>query len=113
MKNVIMTVTVMVFVFILLRKKLLPLFRKKKPAAVSPETLPGPCRKGGTYFEVLSFDTVSYVELSYLNDSIETQINKKLEHICRAGVVSSVECLVVGSLLIILVCWQMEGTLNE
>ncbi|MBD5505355.1 MAG: hypothetical protein HDR09_16885 [Lachnospiraceae bacterium] len=113
MKNLIMTLTVMVFVFILLRKKLLPLFRKKKSAAVSPETLPGPCRKGGKYFEVLSFDTASYAELSYLNDSMETQINKKIEHNCRAGVVESVECLAVGSLLIILVCWRMEGTFNE
>lgn len=115
MKDVIMTVTVIAFIFILFRKKFLPFFRKKKPLplAVSPEVLPGPCRKGGTYFEVLSFDTVSYAELSFLNDSIETQINKKLEHICRVGVVSSVECLVVGSLLIIMVCWHMEESLNE
>ena len=111
MKSMVMTVTVMAFLFMLFRKKLLPFFRGKKKLLsekVSGSSDPSATSRPELFYDVLVFDTACYESYADAGEHISTQLTRKMRYIDLKGNLLSMNYITAGSLLIVVVGWT-EG----
>lgn len=106
-KNMVSIIVVMVFLFIVFRKRILPVFQKKKiKAAVKPSV---PDVKG-TEFEcdVLAFDVLAYEDLKTFTQDVSIQLTRKLNYVYMKAELSAVRYLALGSIFLVVVEWRMK-----
>lgn len=115
--DIISLVVVVVFVLIVYRKRLAPLFRgnkqqeKNEAVAEMPADTSGQIRKeeGCIYIHVYSIDTFKYASMSALSEAIETNLYDRLGRIYNdyAGRFVGVDCIRVDQgILLFLISWH-------
>lgn len=111
MKSMVTAVTVMAFLFVLFRKKLLPFLRGKKkqlPEKVSGSPDSSAVSRPELFYDVLLFDTACYESYADAGEHISTQLTRKMQYVDLKGSLLSMNYIAAGSLLVVVVGWT-EG----
>ena len=105
-KSMFSIIIVMVFLFIVFRKRILPLLHKKKGEASgkSPGSALSPLHLDTSY-DVLVVDVVTYDSYTDLGEDLAIKLTRKMNYILVKGVVLSTRYISVGSLLIVVIEW--------
>ncbi len=104
--SMISIIVVMVFLFIVFRKKVLPLFGKKTGTA--PVTAAPSGDAGKACCDVLVFDISGYPNLSDLSESITLRLTQKISYVEMKGTLTSLSYLSAGTLFFAVVRWRMN-----
>lgn len=108
MKSMVMTVTVLAFLFVVFRKKLLPFFRSRKKQLPEKAADSSAVSRSEMFYDVLLFDTVCYESYSEAGEHISTQLTRKMRYIDLKGNLLFMNYITAGSLLIVVIGW-VEG----
>lgn len=108
-KSMVSIIVVIVFLYIVFRKRILPLLHKKNNGASGkpPGAAPFPVDMKTSY-SVLAVDLLSYSDHIELCEELEMKLVRKMEYIMSRGVVLSTRYIVAGSLLIVVIEWRMK-----
>ena len=106
-KSMVSIIVVIVFMFIVFRKRILPLLHKGKDGASVKPPAPSPLH-GITDFDVLVVDVLSYEECTELGESLEVKLKRKMDYIMSKGTVLATRYIVAGTLLIVVIEWHMK-----
>ena len=118
MADIISVIVVIVFLVIVFRKRLAPLFGGRKN--------PGQIQTGETpdddvtvqvhspvYYDAVAFDIFLYKNAEMLSKDVAMTMNNRLDYICSKGNVTDVNCIETDIMLLFLIKWQPEAGKRE
>ena len=118
MGNVVSIIVVTVFLVIVFRKRLAPLFKGRKQeekaetaaAAFTAETVPGPdpFNERNVYVHVFAIDSSRYSSMHDLSDAIETNLYDRLAKIYNdyVGSFAGLDVITVNGIMVFLIRWH-------
>lgn len=111
MENIISVIVVIVFLVIVFRKRLVPLFRGKKNPEQSGAAETVADDSSGqklqvSYFDVIAFDVSKFDNMYVLKSYLEAELERNLLCISKKGEIISIEAYPMSSILIFLVRWK-------
>lgn len=108
-KSMVSIIVVIVFLYIVFRKRILPVFQKRKIKDAVKPSAPVPDTKG-TEFEcdILAFDVLKYEDLKDFAQDVSVQLTRKLNYVYMKADLSAVKYLAFGSIFLVVVEWRMK-----
>lgn len=104
--SMISVIVVMVFLYVVFRKKILPYFGKKTGKPAVPAVLSD--NAGKMYCDVLVFDISSYPELTDLSEGLSLRLTQKFGYVDMKGEFVSLDFQSVGSLFFAVVRYRVK-----